>query len=443
MTNVTLLTGDCRVELPKLAESSIDTCITDPPYGLGFMGVKWDTYAEPKGSGPTGKHSFDHVGGNHNPINAADRVRTHAKENANYQAWCAEWLREVYRVLKPGAFLLCFGGTRTFHRIACAIEETGLELRDCIMWVYGSGFPKSHDISKAIDKAAGAKRQVIGPKANQDGYVRTAVRSATCAMGKPNDAPASGVLTAPATDAAKLWDGWGTALKPAWEPIIVAMKPTDGTFAENALRHGVAGLNIDGARIATDEVRPKSSVSAEHLDAPLFKLKGGCPRSNGCGANHASGRFPANLVLDEEAGAMLDEQSGTLARSSATPRNRGTKFNGQDYNGGRVGGTNNSLGGYDDAGGASRFFYCAKASRSERGDGNNHPTVKPLTLMEYLCTLTRTPEGGVVLDPFMGSGTTILAARNTGRPAIGIELDRHYLAIVRRRLRVRKPTLFD
>lgn len=337
----TLHQGDCLDIMPTLPSDSIDTIITDPPYGLSFMGRSWD-YAVP---GP-------------------------------------EYWKAALRVAKPGAMLLAFGGTRTSHRLTCAIEDAGWEIRDCLMWLYGSGFPKSMDISKAIDKAAGAKREVVGVDqsraarlVNQTGKYQT---DAGWSAGSR-----SADITAPATDAAKEWNGWGTALKPAWEPIILAMKPFSGTFAANALEHGVAGLNIDGCRIGDE-------VISQH---------GRSDSQNNCmsGRNYAeeagrswTGRWPANLLLDEEAAAQLGDPS--------------------------------------------RYYYCAKASKREKGAFNTHPSVKPLGVMEWLCTLTATPTGGVVLDPFMGSGSTGKAAANVGRDFIGIELDPDYYSIATRRL---------
>lgn len=349
-----IINGDCLEVMQGMDDNSIDTIITDPPYGLKFMGKRWD-YEIP---------SIDHF-------------------------------TEMLRVAKPGAFLLCFGGTRTFHRIACNIEDAGWEIRDTMMWTYGSGFPKSLDISKAIDKAAGAEREVVGTYQSPENTTGFKGQSKGAVFQRQEDRN----ITAPATPEAKTWQGYGTALKPAYEPIIVAMKPVT-TFAANALEWGVAGLWIDGGRVETGEVgKPREYAQREHREN--WRITGG---TNGSGATSPAGRFPANIILDEEAGAMLDEQSG----------------------------------------GASRFFYCAKASKAERNMGcknNGHPTVKPLALMEYLCKLTRTPSGGIVLDPYCGSGTTGMAAVKTGRDFIGIELDPDYCEIARRRIGAVEPQL--
>ncbi len=383
---IDLYNADCKeIAQMVLKENSIDTIITDPPYGLEFMGKGWD-------KGVPG----------------------------------VEFWKEFLAVTKPGGMLLAFGGTRTYHRLACAIEDAGWEIRDCMMWLYGSGFPKSHDISKGIDKALGAERE----------KVRTPISPrSTAGKGTSNEIDERPWLTKarelgynesdgkdPVTDAAKAFNGWGTALKPAWEPIIVAMKPLDGTFAQNAEKWGVAGINVDGSRIATDG-RPHRTKIGDLASTGIYGA--GLNGSKATGET-SQGRWPANLLLDEESGALLDEQSGIQA---------------------------------------SRFFYCSKASKSERNAGlenlpakftptmgngigarehdpnnveayqkNFHPTVKPLKLMEYLCTLTKTPTGGIVLDPFMGSGTTGLAAKNTGRSFIGCELSAEYFKIAEARI---------
>lgn len=372
-----VITGDCLEVLPTLAARSVDAVITDPPYGLGFMGKDWD-------------HGVPGV---------------------------AFWV-EALRVAKPGATLLAFGGTRTFHRLTVAIEDAGWEIRDCIMWVYGSGFPKSHQFSKRMN----------------------------------GQGPA--------------WQGYGTALKPAWEPIIVAMRPLNGTFAHNALEHDVAGLWIDGGRIPVngdDTGRPQGT-----MPHPMDWGN----KSNGNDAyvteTNPSGRWPANVIHDgsDEVLALFPVTTsrvgmrGNMARVDAgDSRHRNTKD-----------GTN-SLRGHADDGSAARFFYCAKASRSERNAGlegfeavhrvngnkwtdqdyrvtrgerppsaesgprrNVHPTVKPTALMRYLARITRTPTGGVVLDPFAGSGTTGIGAVMEGRRFIGIELDPGYADIARARI---------
>jgi site-specific DNA-methyltransferase (adenine-specific) len=362
---VQIFCGDCRDVLPSLA--GISTCITDPPYGLGFMGKDWD-------------HSVPGV----------------------------HFWQLVLAALKPGAHLLAFGGTRLWHRLAVGVEDAGFEIRDTLMWLYGSGFPKSLDVAKAIDKASGNERGK-----------RDAVKTGNAAMSGHNfERTPKGT---PIAAEAKAVSGWGTALKPAWEPILLARKPLQGTVAANVQAHGTGALNIDECRIGSEQCGWNGGQNPNSFGG--FSGPPGPPGP--------PGRWPANLILDEDSAALLDER-----------------------------------------GGASRFFYTSKASRSERERGidgpavlhgksrgaaaaaargedydngdsgfnrtvrvrNDHPTVKPLDLMRWLCRLTKTPTGGIVLDPFMGSGTTLVAAREEFRPCIGIELDERYCEIAAQRL---------
>lgn len=408
-----VVNGDCLEVMKVMPANSIDSIITDPPYGLEFMGKNWDR-------GVPGE---------------------------------AYW-REALRVAKPGATLLAFGGTRTFHRLIVAIEDAGWIIRDVLSWLYGSGFPKSLDLSKAIDKEAGEERAIVGTKYGLPGYSLADNGRTNKVYGDYHDPAAECSITAPATEAAALWNGWGTGLKPAWEPIIMAMKPLAGTYAANAREWGVAGINIDGCRIAAND------------GADLARANGGREvlswgGTYGAGLNGAAvraaeglpplGRWPANLLLDEEAAALLDLQSGELKSGQL---NAGHKQGGSAmfHNNN---GANRICG---DSGGASRFFYVAKASRAERNAGlegmeerekktlndytspsvgrtapkngtpqqNFHPTVKPLALMRYLARLTATPTGGVVLDPFFGSGTTGVACILEGRNVIGIDKEAEY-----------------
>ena len=380
--NITVYHGDARKVLPAIGVR-VDHVVTDPPYGLSFMEAGWDQ-AVP---GP-------------------------------------EYWQIIRDVCKPGSSLLAFGGTRTFHRLTCAIEDAGWEIRDCLMWLYGTGFPKSLDISRAIDNAANAERETVGPKVYAGSHIQNH------AGGKQgyHEFKGQGVYcqTAPATDLAEQWTGWGTALKPAWEPIVLAMNALDGTFAANATKHGVAGLNIDDCRITT----------TDNLNGGAY-ANSGTPRDDWWGMQRTgagdykqpAGRFPANLLLDEASSQQLDAQTGTLKSGTNCIR----KKPGDGYHGG-MGQAGDVQVSYGDAGGASRFFYCSKASRKERGEGNDHPTVKPLAIMRYLLTLLSTPTGGLILDPFAGSGTTALAARQLGRSCVCVELDEHNCEIIARRL---------
>ena len=416
----------------------IDAICTDPPYGLEFMGKDWDKlnlnvpFSEKETGGLGG---FKH------------HIRFGKDGNA-MQKWHYQWAKAMLRITKPGGFLLCFGGTRTYHRLACAIEDAGWEIRDCMMWLYGSGFPKSHNISKAIDKAKG-KQKIIGEIPDRWTGKGNCLNFST---DRPQD---KCKITAPATSLAQLWDGYGTALKPAWEPIIVAMKPLDGTFAHNAEAYGVAGLNIDGGRIGTNE---KMSYSSS-------KQEGVTKFGTGTTEQNPQGRWPANLVLDEEAATMLDEQTGILQSGKIEKYHNIGKADGNLHNygiyGDRKGLPSES---YGDSGGASRFFYCAKCSRKERNRGlgdqsgkkvndgrqtpidnpyqrgetvrkNTHPTVKPLALMKYLCTLLKMPSADqIILDPFLGSGTTGIACKELGINFIGIEKEAEYCEIAIKRI---------
>ncbi|AHB31415.1 DNA methyltransferase [Mycobacterium phage Nala] len=394
--------GDCRDILAELEDASVDSIVTDPPYELGFMGKKWD------GSGI----AFD-----------------------------VEMWEQCLRVLKPGGHLLAFGGSRTWHRLTVAIEDAGFEIRDSIAWLYGSGFPKSLDVSKAIDKAAGAEREVIGARKKVDSYGEQAGN--TIYGGGPNHDGVQ-LVTAPATDAAKQWQGWGTALKPAFEPIVVARKPLAGTVAANVLEHGTGALNIDACRIEYEQ--GGSLATNPSLRSGISGGNGGhiFPTETGrrVVTPHASGRWPTNVVLDEAAAAALDEQSGTLKSGLMRAGTKRAARDGAVY--GRLDEDATPRDTYADSGGASRFFpvfkYQAKAPTKERPsyvneDGNKvaHSTVKPLALMRWLVKLV-TPPGGVVLDPFAGSGTTVEACLLEKFRCIAIENEPDYIPLIEQRL---------
>ena len=345
--------GMCLDVLKTFPDNSFDSIVTDPPYGISFMGKKWD-----------------------------------------YDVPSVEEWAECLRVLKPGGHLLAFAGTRTQHRTAVRIEDAGFEIRDMIAWVYGSGFPKSLDVSKAIDKAAGVGREVVCENPNHRAVSGVGYEGVYQGWGT-----GAAVITAPATEDAKKWQGWRTALKPAMEPITVARKPLTGTVAANVLEWGTGAINIDGCRVEpTGESRERVSEASQDRRyteaggtnfAALPGTRGGAPE----------GRWPANLIHDGS-----EEVAGIFPNS-------------------KDGG----------AGSAARFFYCAKTSKKDRGDGNDHPTVKPTDLMAYLCRLV-TPPGGVVLDPFMGSGSTGKAAIPEGFHFIGVECEPAYFGIACRRI---------
>ena len=379
--NVTLHHGDCIPIMAGIPACSVDAIVTDPPYGLGFMGKAWDDL-------PPG----------------------------------LDWARECVRVLKPGGHLLAFGGTRTWHRLAVAVEDAGFEIRDSIAWLYGSGFPKSMDVSKAIDKAAGVEREVIGKSARHGGGIVGAGSSFEVSPKVPD-------ITAPATDAARQWNGWGTALKPAFEPIVFARKPLAGTVAANVLAHGTGALNIDGCRIGTTDLLGRPYGGDNEVYGKYSMDRG--TRTG----DELTGRWPANVALDTDQAAALDKQSGSIA-STGTPDRpaKATTFSNSQGYGGGIGLVQGPL--YSDSGGASRFFYVAKAPTVERPRQGEiaHPTVKPIDLMQWLVRLV-TPPGGTVLDPFAGSGTTGEAAIREGFSTILIEREADYLPLIRERFR--------
>ena len=370
-----------------MAADSIDAVVTDPPYGLSFMNKHWD-----------------------------------------YDVPSVELWREVFRVLKPGGHVLSFGGTRTYHRMVVNIEDAGFEIRDQIQWIYGSGFPKSHDVSKGIDKAAGVEGEIIG--VNPSSRPNSKMKGGKGFDGGLEVIESAGVqhLRAPATDLAKQWQGWGTALKPANEPIVLARKPLVGTVAANVEQYGTGALNIDASRIATTD----QIASTLNQNIRGHMIGSGDSGKNRDTTYHQDerGRWPANVLFDEEAAAVLDAQSGVSKSTGGTGVIK-QKQGVAEMNTSKRGA--NPVFNFGDTGGASRFFYVAKASKRERGEGNVHPTVKPVKLMEYLVRLV-TPPNGTVLDPFMGSGTTGVAARNLGFGFVGIEQSKEYFEIANRRI---------
>ena len=442
--DVRLYLGDCVEVMAEMDAESVDAVVCDPPYGLEFMGKDWDapwkdTRTDKRGVIDPAAWGGQQDGNGGNPYSRS-RIRTAAAHyggdpasvNASFAAWCETWAREALRVLKPGGHLLAFGGTRTFHRLTCGIEDAGFEIRDCLSWLYGSGFPKSLDVSKAIDKAAGAEREVVGTWKPTGNARRSNIPCHGAAVSNQSQArefrDEALPVTAPATDAAREWQGWGTALKPGWEPCVVARKPLAGTVAENVQAHGTGAINVDGCRIGTDAVQ----VNTYARRGPFGDSQVGKEYAS----KQTQGRWPANVVLDEEAAAMLDAQSGVQRDGVAVNRNRpeeGSTYAASSY---MIGDSRRQDVGYGGSGGASRFFYTAKASRADRstnGANNTHPTVKPTDLMRWLVRLV-TPPGGVVLDPFAGSGSTLVAARAEGVRCIGIEREDEYAKIIAARL---------
>ena len=431
---VTLHHGDCLDVLRTLPDASVDSVVTDPPYGLEFMGKDWDAPWKSAANSWADRDAEDHAqpenrGQTASPFLAA-KVNKFAA-GAPFQQWCELWAAECLRVLKPGGHLLAFGGTRTWHRLACAVEDAGFEVRDSIAWMHGQGFPKSLDVSKAIDKAAGAEREVVGNTSEASG--RTVGLGTSAGYHGDITSGHCRDITAPATDAAREWEGWGTALKPSHEPVVVARKPLIGTVAANVLAHGTGALNIDACRIGdgggtTKGNPPKGESNGIYGNG----INGACDI-----VDLGKGRWPANVVLDESQAEALDEQSGTL-QSGANPTRRGSdKF--REAYGDFKGQAECDPARGADAGGASRFFYVAKADATERPrvNGTAHPTVKPLSLMRWLVRLV-TPPGGVVVDPFAGSGTTVEACILEGLHCLAIERESDYLPLIVSRIHRRR-----
>jgi site-specific DNA-methyltransferase (adenine-specific) len=386
--------ADCLEFMRGLPDNHVDAIVTDPPYELGFMGKSWDR------SG------------------IANSV---------------EMWSEALRILKPGGHLLAFSGSRTYHRMTCAIEDAGFEVRDQIMWVYGSGFPKSLDVSKAIDKAAGAKREVVGS------YKRgmAMLPGNEGADNWRENYTGEVAISTPATPAARQWQGWGTALKPAHEPICVARKPLEGTVAENVMTWGTGAVNVDGCRVGTEDMSAQWGRSWNQ-DGSF-----GNGKRASQGKQVQLGRWPANLIHDgsEEVVGLFPSNAG--GRNPKGHRNLSGERTKYDYDIGEFhpndskylfNGLRVKIGvGYTDTGSAARFFYCAKASKADRGDANSHPTVKPTELMRYLCMLV-TPPGGLVFDPFTGSGSTGKAAVLEGFRFLGCDMTPEYVDIARARI---------
>lgn len=458
-----IICGDSKDKLKEFSDNMFSGVVTDPPYELNFMGKDWD---------------------------------------ASGISYSIEFWKEVLRVMKPGAHLLCFGGTRTYHRMACAIEDAGFQIRDSISWIYGEGFPKSTNISKQLDKEVGAEREVVGKKQFADGTYQRA----TARAGIYSEQKGQALETAPATELAKRWSGYGTGIKPAHEPILLCQKPLEKglTYAQNAKKWGVVGLNIDSGRIATTSVDKSQDRIMNHKADGKDKGWGMSAKGDVQVLDLQKGRWPANVILSHspdcvcvgtkvvnesapeggyfyrnkeykvegfikdnkpEAASnrgqetvevwacvpdcpirIMDEQSGKMkagkAKSYLVENTKSSWKNSSKYI---------RVSGFGDSGGASRFFYCAKAKRSEREAGlqgfvecvkcgkfdskthtikgkkekcirNIHPTVKPLNLMKYLCTLLKMPnKEQVILDPFCGSGTTLVACEQLGINYIGID----------------------
>ena len=340
-----IINNNCLIALKEMEDNSIDSIVSDPPYGINFMGKKWD-----------------------------------------YDVPSVEVWQECLRVLKPGGHALIACGTRTQHRMAVNLEDAGFEIRDIVAWVYGSGFPKSHKIGKAVDKLQGNERGIVEYK------YQNRIPNGRSGLGLSGNDNLQIRKQDGDTKGSSPYEGWGTALKPAMELWTLCRKPLEEkTIASNVLKYGTGGLNIDACRVGTGDDRTKGGTGGMKTAYVGGELENKVERATG-------GRFPANLIHD-----------GSDEVISGFPNSKST-------------------------GSASRFFYCAKASKSEKGEGNNHPTVKPIKLMRYLVRLI-TPKGGIVLDPFMGSGSTGIACKQEGFDFIGIEIDKEYLKIAKARIK--------
>ena len=414
-----LLLGDCLDKLKELDDNSVDSIVTDPPYGLSFMGKKWD-YDVP-----------------------------------SQDVW-----EECIRVLKPGGHLLAFAGSRTYHRMAIRIEDAGFEIRDQIMWVYGSGFPKSMNVGMKVDEKLGNKRELVErPKSEQR-------PNADNSRDKNKDIGGFAMSDNKYKSVGNSeWEGWGTALKPSHEPIVMARKPLIGTVVDNVLEWGTGGINIEESRIGTEQITINGQGN-DNLFHGNFSGKIDNPIREG--------RFPANIIFDEEAGRILDEQSGQT--TSGKVKESKDSYDGES-NTGFLRGKSNSSNQHGDKGGASRFFYCPKTSKTDRNEGlddfekksrsdankmmgksgnfktgsgndrttefkNNHPTVKPTDLMLYLIRLV-TPKGGTTLDPFMGSGSSGKAAVRGGFDFVGVEREKEYFEIAEARIQYEEDNPYN
>ena len=513
-----LLLGDCLDKLKELDDNSIDSIVTDPPYGLSFMGKDWDKV---KATQETKSQVVKGLG--------AGMKMTTLADNIEFEKWVTEWSMECMRVLKPGGYMLAFGGSRMYHRLASGVENAGFEIRDQMMWIYGSGFPKSLNIGKGIDKKGGeniswfidyvlgimeergismqdmtklmpsktgkttgwwynkAKYKTQGLTLEQFNLIKNALNlpfddleeTEREVLGKQKTnltvmQNIGGDYTPGKVEVTKgnsEWEGWGTALKPAHEPIVMARKPlSEKTIVDNVLEWGTCGINIDDSRIegqwigSTRTTSPDTKQVYGDYGKEITEIK-------------EQGRFPANIIFDEEAGKILDEQSGHL-KSGFMKAGTTRKMSEGDVNTyGHYDSDTTYNDTYGDSGGASRFFYCPKTSKRDRNEGlddfeeksrsnankmmgksgnfktgsgndrttefkNNHPTVKPTDLMIYLIRMV-TPKGGTTLDPFMGSGSTGKAAVRGGFDFVGVEREEEYMKIAKARIQYEQDNPYN
>ena len=413
---IMIVENDCIKAMKYFPENYFDALVTDPPYGLIFMGKEWDKLWD--------KRKFDEYeyaqksytcsdGSTRKTNPVARKIKNPTyRTSLEAQLWHTRWLEEAYRILKPGASILVMGGTRTFHRLVCAIEDSGFVIKDCLMWLYGQGFPKAQDITIIIDSKILNKTT---KQLKEEGWKKAI------------------------TSEAKKWEGFKLGgLKPAYEPIIWGVKPFKGSCTDNVLKHGVGAINVDECRIGYKNEMDKKAGQSERKSTSKgqFAVLTEDDKYNRGRRNELKGRFPANIVLDEEVTKILDEQTqniqGPWGKDSAKSQKGKTSMFNIGSN------VPNTL--FKDGIGASRFFYCAKASSKEKdlgmggGERNKHPTVKPIKLFEWLIKLV-TKEGQVIFDPFLGTGTTMIAANNINRICVGVEKEKEYCKIAKKRVK--------
>jgi DNA modification methylase len=428
----TVYVGDCREVMAQMEPEQFHAVVTDPPYGLEFMGKQWDAPWKANGKVEVCDKGTDK---SHPFRDGANRVEYGLSDPQGFQMWFNLCAAGMLRVVKPGAHLLSFGGTRMWHRMACAVEDAGWEIRDTVMWVYGSGFPKGVNVSKAIDKMLGAERG----KTRTDGWTPTSNKFLQ-GLGTENHRPWKDKAKEvgyhehdsdePVTDTARQWQGYSTALKPAVEPIILARKPFKGTVAGCVMENGTGALNINGCRVGT-KARQSSTGGMGRKANPIY---GQFARTDVEAVETSQGRWPANLIHDGSDEVLdLFPQSKSSSQVMPLPLTPGDSIG--EHHGNR---SKSTLRGHDDSGSAARFFYTAKADSDDRPHGKGattHPTVKPLDLMQYLVRLVCAP-GGIVLDPFMGSGSTGCAAILEGMRFVGIEQSKEYADLAVGRLKL-------
>jgi len=434
--NAVLYLGDCIQVMSQMDENSIDAIVTDPPFGLEFMGKDWDKFKEGKNiaGGNTGRGTpygrskalpaFYHRFGRKGREGKRDLKviknfevlpRFFNSDLQVYQGWTTEWAAQAFRVLKPGGFMLCMGGTRTYHRLGCGIEDAGFIVRDTLAWAFASGFPKSYDISKGFDKKAGVKRNLVG-KVKLGGTAATlkgsAKRQDWYDQGKGGTFTPEYEITEPSTELAKQWDGWGTALKPAWEPIILAQKPIEKNYCSNVEKWGCGGLNIDTTRLPIEKGdEPKGGYGNEVIGfGPFDNKKGAKWRLS---PTVGKGRFPANLIATDP---VLGGYSRFFLIPKPSRKEKEAELQGVDES---------SV--LDFLSESLRIGGKRRVGRKVR---NIHPTVKPVLLFKHLIVLV-TPPTGVVLDPFVGSGTTLVASLQLGYRCIGIDKSDEYYGIAK------------